>query len=59
MRILPTLPIGGLTLNIRDSYTRGRDSSVGKVMDYGLDVRGSIHGRGKIFLSSPRRSDRL
>jgi hypothetical protein len=32
---------------------RNLDSSVGIAMGYGLDDRGSIHGRGKIFLPSP------
>jgi hypothetical protein len=36
-----------------------RDSSVGTAIEYRLDGRGLIPGRGKRFLSSPQRSDRL
>jgi hypothetical protein len=38
---------------------RSRDSSVGIVMGDGLDDRGSIPGRGKLYFSSPQRPDRL
>jgi hypothetical protein len=40
-------------------HRRSRDSSVGTEIDYGLNERGSIPGRGKNFLSSPHLSDRL
>jgi hypothetical protein len=36
-------------------YQMNRDSSVGVEMGYGLDSRGSIPGRGKIFLCRPDR----
>jgi hypothetical protein len=35
------------------------DSSVGLATGYGLDGRGSFPGRGKRFVSSPQRPDRL
>jgi hypothetical protein len=36
-----------------------RDISVCVAMDYELDGRGSIHGRGKRFVYSPHRPHRL
>jgi hypothetical protein len=38
---------------------RSRDSSVGVGTGYRLDGRGSITGRDKIFVSIPKRQDRL
>jgi hypothetical protein len=36
-----------------------RDRSVSIATGYWLDDRGSIHGNGKRFISSPQRPDRL
>jgi hypothetical protein len=41
------------------SHIRSRDSSVGIATGYGLDGRGSIIGRGKIFLFSTVTSTAL
>jgi hypothetical protein len=35
------------------------DISVNSASDYGLEIRGSIHGRVKKFFFSPQRSDWL
>jgi hypothetical protein len=45
----------------KDSVTGmgSRDSSVGIAIGYGLDDRGSIPGRDKIFVSTPKPLDRL
>jgi hypothetical protein len=40
-------------------YTMSRHNSVAIAVGYGLDGRGSISDRGKRFLSSPQRPDRL
>jgi hypothetical protein len=38
---------------------RGRDSSDGIEMGYGLDGRGSIPGKGKRFFSTSQHLDRI
>jgi hypothetical protein len=56
----------GLPLHLRldpshvDSFRLvSRDSSVDIATGYGLDGRGSIPGKSKIFVSTPQRLDRL
>jgi hypothetical protein len=44
---------------VRDVEGRGRDGSVGIMMDYGLDGQGSIPGGGEKFLSTAQRQGRL
>jgi hypothetical protein len=40
-------------------FGESRDSSVGIALDYGLDDRGPVHGRGWVFFSSPPHPDWL